>query len=471
MESRTLQFLAKACDGLLVNVHEEIIFTEVTPDSRQISKGVLFWALVGDRFDGHAFVGAAIEAGAVAAVIAKDKLEKVPKDLPLVVVKDTREALGQFGARYRESFSPVVIAIAGSNGKTSVKDTIYSILREQLEVVASEASFNNEIGVPRTLLRIESKHQAAVLEIGTNHPGELAPLIGMVKPRIGVITSIGREHLEFFGGLAGVAKEEGMLAELLEREGVLIVNGDSPEVKSIIARAKCRVITVGAGAHNDWRVRALSTDESGTHFQITGPDTNWSGDWSIALLGRHQAFNAALAIVVGRTMEVGRAEIQRGLSKCRPAKMRMQIERVNGAIVLNDAYNANADSMRAALQTLAEFPTRGRRIAVLGDMAELGQTADAAHREIGALAGELRIDQVVAIGRYAIWVAESARGAGSHYAAAFKDFASGAAEVIHLVQPGDVVLIKASRSSKLERVVEALKKTPAEFTTGTALAA
>jgi UDP-N-acetylmuramoyl-tripeptide--D-alanyl-D-alanine ligase len=277
--------------------------------------------------------------------------------------------------------------------------------------------------------------------------------------------------LEFFGDLAGVAKEEGTLAELLEPDGLLIINGDSPEVKSIIARAKCRVITVGAGAHNDWRVETLSTDESGTVFQITSPDPAWSGEWSISLLGRHQAFNAALAIVVGKELAAGRAEIQRGLSKCRPAKMRMQVERINGTIILNDAYNANADSMRAALQTLSEFPCRGRRVAILGDMAELGETSAAAHREIGALAGELQIDHVVAIGRNAIWTAESARAAGAREAAAFTDFAMAVTAVLHLVQPEDVVLVKASRSSKLERVVEVLRKTPAGFMPGTALAA
>ncbi len=471
MESRTLQFLAQSCGGTLMNCRKDAVFTAVSPDSRQMADGVLFWALAGDRFDGHDFVAGAIEAGAVAAVVAHERLEKLPKNLPLIVVTDTREALGKFAARYRQDFSPTVIAVAGSNGKTSVKDILHSIFREQFDVVASEASFNNEIGVPQTLLRIESKHHAAILEIGTNHPGELAPLIQMVKPGIGVITSIGREHLEFFGDLAGVAKEEGTLAELLERDGVLIINGDSPEVKSIIARAKCRVITVGAGADNDWRVETLSTDESGTVFQISAPDPAWSGEWSISLLGRHHAFNAALAIVVGRTMEVGRAEIQRGLSKCRPAKMRMQVERIGGAVVLNDAYNANADSMRAALQTLSEFPCRGRRIAVLGDMAELGETSAGAHREIGALAGELQIDHVVAIGRNAIWTAESARAAGAGDTSAFADFEMGMAAVLHLALPGDVVLVKASRSAKLERIVEALRKTPAGFMPGTALAA
>ena len=453
------------------NCRRDAEFLAVSSDSRRISKGVLFWALAGDRFDGHDFVAQSIEVGAVAAVVAESKLPSLAKDLPLVVVKDTKVALGKFGARYRQDFSPVVVGVAGSNGKTSVKDLIFSVLNEKIDTIASEASFNNDIGVPQTLLRIESKHRAAVLELGTNHPGELAPLIGMVQPKIGVITSIGREHLEFFGDLAGVAKEEGTLAEMLPKNGLLVINGDSPEVKSIINRAKCRVVKVGAGEQNDWRVEALGTSEEGTRFKLTAPDANWSGEWSVNLLGRHHALNAALAVLVGRELEMGRAEIQRGLSNCRPAKMRMQIERVSGATILNDAYNANADSMCAALRTLAEFSTRGRRIAILGDMAELGETASAAHREIGSLAGELKIDHVIAIGRHSILTADCARAAGAGNASAFLDFNMAVAAILHLVQPDDVVLVKASRSSKLERVVDALRKAPASFTAGTALAA
>jgi UDP-N-acetylmuramoyl-tripeptide--D-alanyl-D-alanine ligase len=471
MEPRSLHFLALACGGQLQNCRRDAEFLAVSSDSRRISPGVLFWALAGDRFDGHDFAAQSIEAGALAAVVAESKLSSLPKSLPLVVVSNTKVALGKFAARYRQDFSPVVVGVAGSNGKTSVKDLIFSVLNEKLDTIASEASFNNDIGVPQTLLRVESKHRAAVLELGTNHPGELAPLIGMVQPKIGVITSIGREHLEFFNDLAGVAKEEGTLAEMLPKNGLLVINGDSPEAKSIIHRAKCRVVKVGAGEHNDWRVEALGTSEEGTRFKLTAPDASWSGEWSVNLLGRHHALNAALAVLVGRELEVGRAEIQRGLSNCRPAKMRMQIERVSGATILNDAYNANADSMCAALRTLAEFSTRGRRVAILGDMAELGETASAAHREIGSLAGELKIDHVIAIGRHSILTADCARAAGAGNASAFLDFNMAVAAILHLVQPDDVVLVKASRSSKLERVVDALRKAPASFSNGTALAA
>jgi UDP-N-acetylmuramoyl-tripeptide--D-alanyl-D-alanine ligase len=471
METRTLQFLAHASDGRLVNCRAEAAFDAVIADSKQVRAGVVFWALKGERFDGHDFVAAAVEAGAVACVVAESNASSLPENLPFVIVSDTRAALGKLGARYRQDFSPTVIAVAGSNGKTSVKDTLRSVLGEAMETVASEASFNNEIGVPQTLLRIEQKHRAAVLELGTNHPGELAPLIRMAAPMFGVITSIGREHLEHFHDLAGVAREEGTLAELLPREGALYINGDSPEVASIIARAKCRVVTVGAGESCDWRVTPFAPEESGTRFQLSSPDRAWSGEWQISLLGRHHAFNAALAIAVGRDLGVGRAAVQRGLSMCKPAKMRMQIERIGGATILNDAYNANADSMRAALTTLAEFQTSGRRIAVLGDMGELGATAEAAHREVGALAGELGIDHVVAIGRQALWTADCARAAGARDASAFANFETAAAAIQQLVQAGDVVLVKASRAAKLERVVEALRKERACEPVGTALAA
>lgn len=454
-----------------MNCRRDAEFTSVSSDSRRIEKGVLFWALAGDRFDGHDFVAAAIEASAVAAVVSQAKVPTLRNDLRLIVVNDTRAALGRFAARYRQDFSPVAIGVAGSNGKTSVKDLIFSVVKEKMETVASEASFNNDIGVPQTLLRIESKHRAAVMELGTNHPGELAPLIGMVQPKIGVITSIGREHLEFFGDLAGVAKEEGTLAEMLPKNGLLVINGDSPEVKSIINRAKCRVIRVGTSEQNDWRVGPLGTSQEGTKFTLTAPDASWSGEWSVGLLGRHHAINAALAVVVGKELEVGRAEIQRGLSNCRPAKMRMQVEQISGATILNDAYNANADSMSAALRTLAEFPSRGRRIAILGDMAELGETASEAHREIGSLAGDLKIDHVLAIGRHSILTADSARVAGAGKAAAFLDFNMAVAAILRLVQPDDVVLVKASRSSALERVIDALRKAPPSFGIGTALAA
>lgn len=458
MEARTLKYLANACNGRLANAREEATFTSVCSDSRALKAGDLFWAITGERFDGHDYVPAAIEAGAVGAVVSAVNVKAEWKKLPLVIVSDTRAALGMFGAKYRADFSPEVVAVAGSNGKTTTKDILNSVLRVRFETIASEASFNNEIGVPLTLLRIGANTQAAVLELGTNHPGELAPLARMAAPRVGVITSIGREHLEFFGSLEGVAQEEGALAEALPAHGALVLNGDTPEAVGIRRRAKCRVVTVGIAQRNEWHVDPLATDESGTQFLLTGPDENWSGEWRVSLLGRHQACNAALAILVGRDLGLSRDEVQRGLAECRPAKMRMQVERIGGAVVLNDAYNANADSMRAALATLAEFPAKNRRIAILGDMAELGEGAAAAHREVGTLAGQFGIDHVVAIGQQAIVTADCARSAGAKNAAAFTDFSTALTAVSYLAMPGDVILVKASRSARLERVVEALRK-------------
>lgn len=471
MEARTLQFLAQSCGGRIANAREDARFDAICSDSRQLRAGNLFWAIAGDRFDGHDFVGPAIEAGAAAAVVAEGSLNGRWGNLPLVVVKDTRAALGAFGVKYRADFSPEVIGVAGSNGKTTTKDILHSVLGVKLETIASEASFNNDIGVPLTLLRIGSKTRAAVLELGTNHPGELAPLARMASPRVGVITSIGREHLEFFGNIAGVAQEEGALAEALPRHGLLVLNGDSPEALSIRNRAKCRVITAGLSEANEWHVDPLGTDEAGTLFLLTGPDAGWSGEWRVSLLGRHQACNAALAILVGRDLGLSRDEVQRGLDQCRPARMRMHIERIGGAVILNDAYNANADSMRASLLTLAEFPCKNRRIAVLGDMAELGEAAAAAHREVGALAGQLGIDHVIGIGQQSIWTADCARSGGAKDAAAFTNFGMAATAVTCLVQPGDVVLVKASRSSRLERVIEALKKSRSGAAPESALAA
>src|SRR5687768_7747779 len=243
MEPRSLEYVCRACGAELIGGSGETLISSVSTDSRQIAKGDLFFAIKGDKFDGHDFVEEVGKKGVTAVVIERGRTK--PADVPAIAVDDTRKALGRFAARYRQDFKLPVVAVAGSNGKTTTKELIASVLQQEMPVVWSAASFNNDIGVPLTLLKIESKHRAAVLELGTNHPGELAPLIGMVQPKIGVITSIGREHLEFFNDLAGVAKEEGTLAEMLPKNGVLVINGDSPEVKSIINRAKCRVVRVG----------------------------------------------------------------------------------------------------------------------------------------------------------------------------------------------------------------------------------
>jgi UDP-N-acetylmuramoyl-tripeptide--D-alanyl-D-alanine ligase len=303
---------------------------------------------------------------------------------------------------------------------------------------------------------MRESHRAAVLEIGTNHPGELDPLVRMVSPQMGVITNIGREHLEFFGDLEGVAREEGRLAELLPADGRLFLNGDSEWTDGIAERSPARCVRVGLGAGNDWRAREVQADDTGVAFEVDSPRAEYSGGYRIQLLGRYQVMNALFAMAVGEQLGLNREEIARGLAECPPPGMRMQLARHEGVTVLNDAYNANADSMRAALQTLAELPCAGRRIAVLGDMAELGAHSEKSHVEAGRLTAELGIGQLFSVGKNASLMAAGARSGGLNRVMEFPDVEAAMHAIRGLVRSGDLVLLKASRVTGLERVADVL---------------
>ena len=457
MEARSLSFIATACGGGLLSGPPDACAHRVGTDSRRVQAGDLFIALPGGRFDGHDFLRQAAENGAVAVVVERKRIPKDWGGCAMIAVEDSRKALGLLASSYREDFVLPLVAVGGSNGKTTTKELVASVLRQKAATLWSEASFNNDIGVPLTLLRLGQSHQAAVLEAGTNHPGELAPLLKMMRPNYGVITCIGREHLEYFGDVAGVAREEGWLAELLPADGKLFVNGDDEWAERIAARASAAVVRVGFAATNDWRVRGLRLDTQGVRFQVDGPKAEFAGEYRIHLLGRHQAVNALFAIAVGMELGLNRTEIARGLAECRPPKMRLELWEHDGVRVLDDAYNANADSVEAALQTLRELPCKGRRVAVLGDMAELGAHSKAAHEEIGRRAAELGVGQLFAVGKMAPVMARAARDAGLNRVFEFADVETAAAAVKSFVKSGDVVLLKASRATRLERIGEVLR--------------
>ncbi|MGO8927595.1 MAG: UDP-N-acetylmuramoyl-tripeptide--D-alanyl-D-alanine ligase [Limisphaerales bacterium] len=426
-------------------------------DSRRLQRGDLFFALSGGRFDGHDFLRQAAEKGAGAVVVERKRVPAGWSGCALIAVENTREALGRLASAYREHFVLPLVAVGGSNGKTTTKELVASVLRQKVATLWSEASFNNDIGVPLTLLRLEQSHQAAVLEAGTNHPGELGPLLKMMRPNYGIITCIGREHLEFFGDVAGVAREEGLLAELLPADGKLLVNGDDEWAGCMVKRACATVVRVGFAASNDWRARGLRLDTQGVSFHVDGPKADFAGEYRIYLLGRHQVVNALFAIAIGMELGLSRAEIARGLAECGPPKMRLELWEHDGVRVLDDTYNANADSVGAALQTLRELPCKGRRVAVLGDMAELGAYSEAAHEEIGRRAAELGVGQLFAVGKMAPVMARGARGADLHRVFEFADVDTAAAAVKSFVKSGDVVLLKASRATRLERIGEVLR--------------
>lgn len=468
MEPRSLKFIAEACNGEL-HGNSEKMFTRVSTDSRDVKPEDLFIALKGDRFDAHDFLPDVVKQGAVAVIADKAKVPANFSGCAVIAVENTRKALGQLASVYRADFELPIVAVGGSNGKTTTKELIASVLRQKFSTLASEASFNNDIGVPLTLLKLDKSHKAAVLEVGTNHPGELAPLLQMIRPRYSVITSIGREHLEFFGDISGVVKEEGALGEILPGSGKLFVNGESEWVKPIVKRTRATVVKVGQPAKlssiwgQGWSrettfcARNIRSDESGSTFGVVAHEDKWSGDYRVNLLGRHQITNALLAVAVGAELGLSPDEIRRGLAGCKPAKMRMQVWTANGVKVLDDAYNANADSMLAALQTLKDFPCSGRRVAVLGDMAELGAHSVESHAEVGRRTAELAIDQFFAIGKSAGEMASAARKSGLKNVTEITEVETAASAVKEFLKPGDVVLLKASRATRLERVGEILK--------------
>jgi UDP-N-acetylmuramoyl-tripeptide--D-alanyl-D-alanine ligase len=458
MEPRSLKYITAACAGEQLNGSPDELVQRVCTDSRKIAQGDLFFALPGEKFDGHDFVDQVIRKGAVGVVVQRERAPTSPNGCGIIAVTDTRTALGQFAARYRQDFSLPIVAIGGSNGKTTTKELVASVLRQRLPIIWSEASFNNDIGVPLTLLKLENWHEGAVLEVGTNHPGELPPLVKMIQPKHGVITSIGREHLEFFGSVEGVADEEGWLAELLPVDGKLFIGGDSPWTRRIIERTRAAVVRAGFSDANDWRVQSPKVDEEGVTFWMQAPRVDFSGEYRINLLGRHQMLNAAYAIAVGAELGLSRAEIERGLVECQPAKMRMQLWELNGVRILDDCYNANADSMLAALQTLQELPCKGRRVAVLGDMAEQGAHSEAAHEEVGRRAAELGIGQLFTIGKMASVTAHAAKDAGLTRVMEFADVETAGAALKSFMKNGDLILLKASRSARLERISDALKR-------------
>jgi len=457
MEPRSLEYIREAVSGRLAGTGSALV-KGISTDSRSVREGDCFVAISGEKFDGHEFVAQVLEKGAAGVVIREDRVHQGGLNGPYITVADTRRALGQLARRYRHDFALPVVAVAGSNGKTTTKELIASVLRRKFATLWSEASFNNDIGVPLTLLKLEGRHEAAVFELGTNHPGELAPLVRMVQPEIGVITSIGREHLEFFGSLEGVAEEEGWLAELLPASGMLFINGDSEWSRVIAARTKARVATVGTHPSNQWRAVKTTIHEHGSVFTVEAPSPRFSGNYELRLLGQHQITNALLALAVGARFGLEPDEIRAGLMEAEPPKMRLQMWEANGVRVLDDAYNANADSVIAALQTLHDYPATGRRIAVLGDMAELGKYTEEAHIEVGRRAAELGVDQLFAVGEWAEETVSAARSAGLESASAFRTAELVVPELASFVHAGDLVLLKASRAAGFERVSLALKK-------------
>jgi UDP-N-acetylmuramoyl-tripeptide--D-alanyl-D-alanine ligase len=455
MEICSLKEIAEACQGRLQQGPGSITVEQLCTDSRKAQRGELFIAIQGERYDGHDFVDSAIQKGVAAIMINRSWYEScpaVPRATPAIVVQDTRKALGTWAASYRNQFDLPVIAIGGSNGKTSAKELLASVLRMRYKTLWNEASYNNDLGVPLTLLRLTREHEVLVQEVGTNHMGEIEGLVHILKPSIGLVTSIGREHLEFLGSISGVIDEEGRLAEALPSDGWLFINGDCLAYADISRRSQAEGILVGFEEHNKWKIQDYQMHTEGSAFTVSVAKPGFSGRYQIPVYGRHQSINASLAIAVGEKLGLTPAEIRHGLLRCQRPKHRLELRQWEGISILDDTYNANPDSMLAALNTLCEAPGAQRRIAVLGEMAELGTYSEESHREIGYKVAELNIDHLFIYGEQAAVIGQAARVAKFRNITQFESLSDGEDKIRAFLSKGDIVLFKASRSVGLDRL-------------------
>jgi UDP-N-acetylmuramoyl-tripeptide--D-alanyl-D-alanine ligase len=428
--------------------------TGVSTDTRTLKVGDLFFALRGENFDGHQFVESAFDKGAIAAVVEISvDLARNP-GAPLLVVENATQALGELARQHRRRFSIPVVAIGGSNGKTTTKEMIASILTKSYKVLSTEGNHNNHIGVPHTIFRLEKKHDLAVVEIGTNHPGEIEHLSRMLDPTDGLITNIGHEHLEFFGSVDGVAEEEGALFRMLKlkkKRSRVFVNADDRYVNAIAGRMRNRYSYGFHAKGVDVEGRLVGTNAKGcARFEFRGKNMKKSVGVQLRVPGRHNAANALAAAAVGLAFKVPPTRIRKALESFRAPSKRMEIMSVCGVTIYNDTYNANPDSTIAALQTLAAARVTGKRIAVLADMRELGEAGPAEHMRVGREAGQLGLEYLLTFGELARHTHDAAKLPSAIHYEQKNMLAEYLAE---LVAPGDAVLVKGSRSMKMEDVV------------------
>ncbi len=439
----------------------------ISLDSRSVKPGDLFVAIKGDRYDGHDFVAAAIRCGAV-GVLVHDGFrvdhaslkEAGKKSSPVILgARDPLFAYQQLATHHRSRFDIPVVAVTGSNGKTTTKEMVASVMAHRWRILKTEGNLNNRIGVPQTLFRLNGRHEGAVIEMGVDHVGQTTRLCEIARPTVGLITNIGPDHLEFFGSMEGSAQAKAELLDLLPPDGTAVLNMDDPYYDYLAARARCRVISFGMSAKADVQATDLKADgRDGTIFRLRLPGQVRHTIVHIRAQGEHNVANALAAASVGSALGLPGAVIAQGLARFRPAAMRSQILVSHGLRIINDCYNANPASMRAAVQLLSQSKGRGQKIAVLGDMLELGPGAARLHEEAGSAVARLGIDRLIACGPLSRTLAEGARRAGMDTAriVEVRDAAGAAAAVKSMAKQGDVVLVKASRGMKLEHVVDAL---------------
>ncbi len=428
----------------------DLVLSDVTTDTRNVTPGSLFVALVGERFDAHDFAADAIASGAQALLVSKH----LPFSVPQVVVADTRIAFGKLAAWVRQQSKARVVALTGSSGKTSVKEMTAAILRECGETLYTAGNLNNDFGVPMTLLRLTEQHQYAVIELGANHQGEIAYTTELTRPESALVNNLAAAHLEGFGSLAGVAKAKGEIFNGLPANGTAILNADSndwPHWQTNLHGKRVWRFSPQA-TDSDFTARDIRLGVDGTHFILQTPRGDI--DVTLPLPGRHNIANALAAAALALSVDAPLSAIQRGLKNLQAVPGRLfPIRLGEHQLLLDDSYNANVGSMTAAAQVLGEMP--GYRVMVVGDMAELGDEAEQCHREVGLAAKAAGVDRVLSVGTLSANISESS-GVGEHFAT--KTALTERLRTLLSEHRELTVLIKGSRSAAMEQVVQNLQE-------------
>ena len=448
----TIAEILNATHGNLTQGDPNTIITQISTDSRTLKRGDLFVALVGEKFDGHHFLEGVCQQGAIGAVVSKPGTESFQIGSPIIIqVSDTLVALGDIANWHRRKFNLPIVAITGSNGKTTTKDITTSVLAERFSVFKSEKSYNNQIGVPSRLMQLSEAYQIAVLEIGTSWPGEIERLSQITEPTVGVITNIGPAHLELLGSIEGVAEEKGALLTHVEHA---ILNADDPMMPRL-ARSVCgQITTFGWQTDADVSATEIEIDSFGKPAFTLKIGRNEVERVHLPCLGKHNIYNALAATGVGVWAGLTPAEIRAGLERFQPADMRMQPIVYNDLHIINDAYNSNPESLKSALAFLSDIDVAGKRIAILGDMLELGEHSHTLHLKAGQ-AIPTNINLLITVGPHSHAIADGAVGIVESIISCDTP-KQAAQQLTQYAQPGDAMLIKGSRGIKLEQLLEEL---------------
>ncbi len=435
----------------------ELEVSDISTDSRKIKEGDLFIPIIGEKFDGHDYIYQSLSNGAVAAL--SQKATEVPENKVLIIVKDTMSALRELAAYYRAKFNIPIVGVTGSVGKTSTKEMIASVLEQRYKVLKTIGNFNNEIGLPLTIFRLDHSYDVAVIEMGMSGLGEIRRLSMIAKPEIGVITNIGLSHIEKLGSKNNILKAKMEIVDGMKKDGVLILNADDKLLYGVKDIVQLPVEYFGMEEEADFQAfNVMSKGHEGSQFEIEVNNSEYRV--SVPVPGLHNIYNALSAILVGLNLGMEMEEIVRGIEQYKPEKMRMNIIDNNGSKIIDDVYNSSPDSVRAALNVLSDLRGSGNTIAVLGDMLEMGEWAKVSHIEIGKYIVEKHIDVLVTVGKNGRYIAEGAREAGmpANKVKCFDRNLDVSYYLTHIIKTGDIVLIKGSRGMKMEEIVEEIRR-------------